>query len=157
VEETVEELTGTTAFVATAWEAQNQLITTRLTGDIHAVDVARWQETLAEAVAQVEENGSFILLVDLSGYELYDMAAHKAMRVVIPQLLAAYGLRPALLDLFPEAEITLTHTRGISCRAVANVHHDPDKMGEYERTLGRANQRFFTDAGEARVWLLSLP
>jgi hypothetical protein len=116
----------------------------------------RWEASLQQALAQIEENGSFTLLVDLTGYELQDMAAHKAMRVVIPQLLAAYGLRVALLDLFPEAEVTLTCTRGIVCRAVANVHHDLDKMAEYERTLGRAHERFLTNTEDARAWLFSL-
>jgi hypothetical protein len=144
------------ALASSVWEAQNQLLTTQLTGDLHVQDIARWEASLQETLAQVEENGGFKLLVDLAGYELQDMAAHKAMRVVIPQLLAAYGLRPALLDLFPEAELTLTRTRGIVCQAVANVHHDVDKMAEYERTLGRANQRFFTNVEEARAWLLAL-
>lgn len=142
--------------VWSVWEPQTQLVTTKLAGDVHVDDVARWKASLQAALAQVEENGSFKLLTDLSGYELQDMAAHKAMRVIVPQLLAAYGLRAAMLDLFPEAEVTLTVTRGIVCRAYANVHHDTDKMAEYERTLGRANQRFFTNAEEARLWLLSL-
>jgi hypothetical protein len=153
----VDATAGTEAYASTQWEAHHQLIATRLTGDIHTDDVASWQSTLDDALAQVEEDGSFKLLVDLSGYELHDMAAHKAMRVVIPQLVAVYGLRPALLDFFPEVEMTVTHTRGISCRAVANVHHDVDKMTEYERIVGRADQRFFTDTEAARAWLLSLP
>jgi hypothetical protein len=60
------------------------------------------------------------------------------------------------LDLFPEVEVTLLRTRGIVCRAVANIHHDHDKMGEYERTLARSYQRFFTNVDEARAWLVSL-
>jgi hypothetical protein len=141
---------------STTWEPQIQLISTRLTGNIHLEDVVRWEAGLQQALAQIEENGAFKLLVDLSGYELRDMAAHKAMRVVIPQLLAAHNLRAAVLDLFPEAEVKLQRTRGIICRAVANVHHDHDKMAEYERTLARSYQHFFTNADEARTWLLSL-
>jgi hypothetical protein len=144
------------AFTSSVWEVQHRLISTRLTGDIHLEDVARWEAGLQEVLAQVEDHGGFKLLVDLSGYELQDMAAHKAMRVVIPQLLASYGLSSAILELFPEAMVTLTRTRDIVCQAYANVHHDVDKMTEYERTLGRANQRFFTDGEAARAWLLSL-
>lgn len=143
------------AYVSTAWDPQTQLISTRLYGEIHVEDVERWEEGLQQALAQVEENGHFKLLVDLTGYELHDMAAHKAMRVVIPRLLAAYGVRPALMDLFPEAEVTMQRTRGIVCQAIANVHHDYDKMAEYERTLSRPNQRFFSDAKAAQTWLLS--
>ena len=138
------------------WEPDVQLLTTRLTGEIHVADVARWAADLHTTLAQVEPQGSFLLLGDLSGYELRDMAAHKAMRGVIPQLLATYGVRAAVFDLFPEADVTLTRTRGIVCRGYANVHHDVDKMVEYERTLGRARQRFFVNAADARVWLLSL-
>jgi hypothetical protein len=127
-----------------------------LAGDIRLEDAVRWEEGLQQALAQIGDNGSLKLLVDLAGYELHDMQAHKAMRVVVPQVLAAYGVRAAVLDLYPEAEITLTRTRGIVCRAVANVHHDADKMAEYERTVGRSHQRFFTNAADARAWLLSL-
>ena len=144
------------AFALSQWEAQHRLISTQLTGDIHVQDVADWEASLQQALTHVEAGSGFKLLVDLSGYELQDMAAHKAMRVVIPQLLAAYGMRAAVLDLFPEVEVTITRTRGIVCQAYANVHHDVDKMTEYERTLGRVNQRFFTDGAAARDWLLLL-
>ena len=138
------------------WEAPLHLISTRLSGDLHLDDVEQWQDGLQQAVSQVEDDKYFNLLADLSGYELHDMAAHRAMRGVIPQLLAAHGLRAAVFDLYPEVKVNLTRTRGIICRAYANVHHDVDKMTEYERALGRANQRFFTDAPVARNWLLSL-
>jgi hypothetical protein len=144
------------AEIRSEWEAQHRLLSTRLTGEIHVEDVAHWQIGLHELLAQLEEKSSFKVLVDLSGYELYDMAAHRAMRVVIPQLLAAYGMRPTVLDLFPEIDMAVTRTRGILCIAYANVHHDVDKIAEYERTLGRADQRFFTSAGEAKAWLYSL-
>jgi hypothetical protein len=138
------------------WDVQSRILSTRLTGSVRIEDIARWEEGLHAALAQVEEKGVFKLLTDLSGYELQEMAAHKAMRVVVPQLLATHGMRPAVLDLFPEVEMPLARTRGIVCIAYANVHHDVEKMAEYDRTLSRADQRFFTDVGAARMWLLSL-
>lgn len=137
------------------WDAQHRLLITRLTGDVSVEDVARWQAGLYQTLDQIEENSRFLLLSDLTDYAPHDMAAHKAMRTVVPLLLAAYGMRPALLDLFPEAEIAVTLTRGIRCCAHAHVHHNADKMAGYERTLARPNQRFFDDVASARRWLLS--
>jgi hypothetical protein len=137
------------------WDAQHRLLITRLTGDVSVEDVARWQAGLYQTLDQIEENSRFLLLSDLTDYAPHDMAAHKAMRTVVPLLLAAYGMRPALLDLFPEAEIAVTLTRSIRCCAHAHVHHDADKMAGYERALARPNQRFFDDVASARRWLLS--
>lgn len=76
------------------------------------------------------------------------------MRVVIPLFLADYtASAPALLDLFPEADLPLRNLRGVTCNAFANGHHDAAKMQDYEERIGRANQRFFTDPDEARAWL----
>jgi hypothetical protein len=129
------------------------ILTTRLTGVVTTEDVQRWKESLERDAAAIPDGGTFKLLLDLRGYEPADIEAHKAMRVVIPLFLADYGLRPALLDLFPGSELPLRNLRGITCTAFANVHHDAAKMQNYEERVGRANQRFFTDAGEARAWL----
>ena len=138
------------------WEPEAGLISARLAGHVHVEDIMRWEAALQESLAQVPASSGFKLLIDLSGYELHDMAAHKMMRGIVPQLLAAHGMRPAVLDLFPEVIMPVTQTTGKICLAYANVHHDVDKMTEYERTLGRANQRFFTDASVARQWILAL-
>ena len=142
--------------ISSDWDPETQILTTRLTGNVTVEDVARWEASLQEALAAIEDGGSFKLLHNLTGYELQDMAAHKAMRLIIPRLLADHGMRPAVAGLFPEIEVTVQKKRGITCRAYANVHHDVDKMGEYERTLSNAQQRFFTDPQLARTWLLSV-
>ena len=37
------------------------------------------------------------------------------------------------------------------------VHHDADKMAEYERRIAKPDQRFFTDRSAAERWLATLP
>lgn len=86
------------------------------------------------------------------------MEAHKAMRSVVPELLAAHGMRPAVLDLFdPPPEVPVTAANGVICVAFANVHHDPARMADYERRIGRPDQRFFADLAAAERWIAGLP
>jgi len=139
------------------WDPASRILVSRLGGTVTEADVRRWEGALAAALGEIEDGGVFRFVSDLRGYEAADMDAHKAMRTVVPLLLAAHGFRTALLDLFEGADLPLTTTRGIRCLAVACVHHDAGKMGEYERRLGRPTERFFTDRAEADAWLASLP
>ncbi len=138
------------------WNAATRILFSRLGGTVTVADVRRWEAALAAALGEIEDGGVFRLVSDLRGYEGADMDAHKAMRMVVPLLLAAHGFRTALLDLFEGADLPLTTTRGIRCLAVACVHHDAGKMGEYERRLGRPTERFFTDRAEAEAWLVTV-
>jgi hypothetical protein len=134
------------------------VLVTELRHTATVADVEAWRERLDAAVAGVPANGRFKLLLDLRGYEPADLAAHKAMRDVVPGVLLRHGMRPAFLDLFddpPHAETTTE--RGVVCTAFANVHHDAEKMAEYERRIGRPDQRFFTDRSAAEEWLGGLP
>ncbi len=99
---------------------------------------------------------AFTMIVDLRGYEVRDIAAHKEMRTVIPLTLADYGFRTALLDLFDPVDLPLRPARGSICIAVAHVHHDADKMTLYDDRLGRENERFFTDYATADAWLQAI-
>ena len=137
----------------TTWDAAQKLLITRLYGDITVETVRHWQASLQRALSQIEADSEFKMIVDLYGYELKDIAAHKEMRLVIPLTLANYGFRTALLDLFDPVELPLQKTRGITCRAVAHIHHDAYKMAEYERRLGRENERFFTEYDQALAWI----
>jgi hypothetical protein len=137
----------------TTWDAAQKLLVTRLQGDITVEVVRRWQASLQSVLNQIEANSQFKMIVDLYGYELKDIAAHKEMRTVIPLTLANYGFRTALLDLFEPLELPLQQTRGIICQAVAHIHHDAYKMAEYERRLGWENERFFTEYEQAAVWI----
>jgi hypothetical protein len=96
------------------------------------------------------------LIVDLYGYAPQEITAHKAMRAVVPRMLAQYGLRTALLDLFDPIDVPLRHTRGIAIVAVAHIHHDAHKMHTYDRTIGRPHERFFTCFDDAARWIDSI-
>jgi G3E family GTPase len=137
------------------WRAEDCLLVTRLQGIVTCVDVEHWQRSLELAIASFAENTAFRLVVDYTDYAFADIDAHKAMRVVIPQLLSQYGFRTGLFDLVEEPSLPLGNTRGISCVAVAFVHHDEHKMAMYEEQIGRAQERFFVDYEQALAWITS--
>lgn len=129
------------------------MLTSRLGGGVSIGDVRRWKASLERELARIPDGARFRLVDDLSGYEIADLEAHKERRVVMPLTLAAYGFRTALLDLFDPVELPITTTRGIACVAVAHVHHDAEKMRQYNERIARENERFFTDAASAEVWI----
>lgn len=139
------------------WDPSDRILRTRLTGTVTVYEVELWRRELSRAVAEIPAHSDFKLLFDLHGYEPADLAAHKAMRGVIPELLASHGLRPAVLDLFDDQpEVSVTTADGVRCIAFANVHHDPAKMADYERRIAKPNQRFFTERDAAEAWLAGL-
>ncbi len=138
---------------ASTWDARRKLLVTRLGGDVDLDDVRRWKDALARELDRIDDQTAFKMIVDLRGYEVRDLAAHKEMRTVIPLTLADYGFRTALLDVFDPVDLPLRQVRGITCIAVAHVHHDADKMTLYDDRLGRENERFFTDYARADAWI----
>lgn len=143
------------AAVQAHWEPGSRLVVARLSGLIEVVHAHAWSSALARAVAAVPDGGAFALLLDLHGYEPADLDAHRAMREVVPRLLARHGMRPAFVDLFDEREEPVIGLdRQVRCIAFANVHHDAQKMARYRERIERVDQRFFTDAASARAWLL---
>ncbi|HEX2052622.1 MAG TPA: hypothetical protein VHJ78_02705, partial [Actinomycetota bacterium] len=139
---------------ASDWDPQKRILRTALKGPVSTADVAAWKDGLARAVGGISAGSDFGLLLDLVGYEPADLGAHKAMRTVIPELLASHGMRPAFLDLFEDApEVPVSVENGIRCVAFANAHHDKDKMAGYTQRIGRNEQRFFTDVDEAYAWI----
>jgi hypothetical protein len=140
-----------------SWDETESILTSRLSGAVSVADVEQWKRSLAAAAAAIPPGRSFKRLFDLHGYEPLDLEAHKAMRTVIPMLLASHGMRPAVLDLFDEKpEVLVSVTDGKVCTGFANLHHDAAKMARYEEQLARPDQRFFSDPAAARAWLLSL-
>ena len=140
-----------------AWDAATGTLRTELRGAVTLADVAAWQEGLHREVGRIPANRGFKLLLDLRGFEPVDLDAHKAMRNVVPELLASHGMRPAFLDLFEgPPDVPITTTNGVTCLAFANVHHDETKMGDYERRIATASQRFFTDRDAAEAWLAGI-
>ena len=142
---------------SSTWDATTGILHTELSGNVTSADVIRWRDGLYRELARINEKSQFRLLSSLYGYEPVDIAAHKAMRTIVPEILASHGLRPAYLDLWEDQpEVAISTERGIRCVAFANVHHDPEKMGRYEEKIAKPNQRFFTDLQQARAWLLSV-
>jgi hypothetical protein len=141
----------------TTWNAGARLLETRLSGKVTVDDVGAWQSELAREALRVPSGARFKLLSDLRGFDPADIAAHRAMREVIPRLLAAHGLRPAVMDLFePVPELAIAPEPGARCVAHASVHHDADKMRDYEARIGGGTQRFFSVRTEAEAWLDSV-
>jgi hypothetical protein len=141
----------------TTWDPDSRMLRTHLTGAVGVDDVLQWRDGLHQQLRQVPGGGTFRLLLNLTGFEPLNLDAHKAMRTVVPELLASHGMRPAFIDLFEDGtEVPVTVQRQVRCTAFANVHHDPEKMGRYERLIGKPDQRFFTEWGTAEAWLLGV-
>lgn len=137
-----------------ATSLDGDLLTTRLSSPVTLDEIREWRTSLDREVARVPERGTFKLLADLRGYDFsLDKDAHQEMRVVLPLFLARHGLRTALLDLFPEASVTVTHERGVTCRAAAYVHHNVEKMTAFNDTLERPREEFATDRNAAEAWI----
>lgn len=144
--------------IDSTWDAAARIIRTNLTGTVTVAQVVAWREGLSDVVAQLADGSTFRLLVNLVHFDPVDIAAHKAMRSVVPLLLARHGMRPALLDLFDDEEqLAVTALRGVRCTACANVHHDAIKMHHYQQTVGTPEQAFLTDVTAAESWLESAP
>ena len=140
--------------VNSQWDPESGVLITELTGAVSTSDVMEWREGLHRELARLPAHSSFHLLMNLSGFEPVDIAAHKQMRTVIPEVLARHGLRPAFIDLFDERpEMHVTVSNGIRCVAFANVHHDETKMANYQQRIAKPNQQFFTDVNAALNWL----
>lgn len=143
--------------IQTVWNPSTRILETHYTGTLSAEDAALWEKDLWDTLKQIPRNTRFKLLLDLHGFEPKDIAAHKAMRNIIPEVLARHNMRPAFIDLFDEKpEMLLEECNGVQCIAFANVHHDQNKMDDYRRRIGRNDQQFFTDLMQAQDWLESL-
>jgi hypothetical protein len=136
------------------WDAEGKLLTTRVRRALSIDEVNEYTGTLAGAIAEVPRGTSFRWLSNSTGYEpLANRAAHAVYRSILPKVLAEHGLRTSLLDLY-EGEVTVTCARDVTCRAVAHVHHDAEKMAIFNERFGRENERYFSDEDLARGWLL---
>ena len=140
----------------TQWLANEQLVVTRLNGTISSSDVHSWKTSLHAVMNSIPENSRFKILVDLHGFEAENTEVHKEYRTVIPLLLAGYGYRIGYLDMFPEASIDLQYQRGIQCIAMANVHHNAEKMQDYETRFSKPHEHYFTDPDAALQWISTI-
>ncbi|MFO1183781.1 MAG: hypothetical protein U1E56_03205 [Bauldia sp.] len=140
------------------WDPGSRTLRSALKGAVSVEDVEAWKRSLRAALALVPAGTTFKLMYDLHGYEPASIEAHKAMREVVPLLLAETGMRPAVVDLFDEKpHVEVAAAPRVRCVAFANLHHDPEKMGRYQAKIAKANQRFFSDPAAAAVWLNDQP
>jgi len=138
----------------TTWEPENQLISTHISGQVDMEDVERWEQTLFNALDQVAENGTFKIFVNLHGFKANNFEVHKRFRNIVPLTLSKYGWRVGYLDLFEEAaNLPISVTRGIRCRAAVHVHQDETKINLYESSYSRDNEHYFTDPRTAEQWI----
>lgn len=138
----------------THFDPSERILTTGLIGTVHEGDVEEWIGDLTRALLALQNDSTFAMLFDLHTYEPGSIPAHKAMRAVIPNALARHGMRPAYLDLFePGTEMAVEPRPASRCIAFANVHHNADRMADYEERAGTADQRFFSDLPTARGWI----
>ena len=138
----------------TTFDPDRRVLTTGLAGVVESDDVASWTDDLAQALDALPPGSTFAMLFDLHTYEPGSIAAHKVMRTVIPDALARHGMRPAYIDLFdPPPEMVVASRPSARCVAFANVHHNADRMADYEERAGKPDQRFFSDITAARRWI----
>ncbi len=141
----------------THFDPTGRLLTTGLVGTVQSEDVEAWIDDVTHILHGLPNGSTFALLFDLSTYEPGSIAAHRGMRTVMPDALARHGMRPAYLDLFePGVEMPVEPDPDVRCVAFANVHHNADRMADYEDRAGKADQRFFSDLPTARRWILGL-
>lgn len=142
----------------TVWDSKLCVLTSSLKGAVSVDDVDEWKASLRAVLSEVPAGTTFKLMFDLHGYEPATIDAHKAMRAVIPLLLAETGMRPAVIDLFDDKpQVDVAIAPNVRCVAFANLHHDPDKMSRYEEKIAKPDQRFFSDPDAAKAWLDEQP
>jgi hypothetical protein len=142
----------------TTWIPEKQLVVTHLSGEAEQTGIETWEASLQEALAQIPDDSTFRILVNIHGFQAADLEAHKTFRTIVPLTLAAYGWKVGYVNLFEEEakNLVYTSTRGIKCVAAAHCHQDATKIERYQTRFGRPNEQFFTDPEQARRWLESL-
>jgi hypothetical protein len=136
------------------WEGQGEFLSTRVRRALSVDEANEYSRVLDMAIARLLPGTGFVWLSNSSGYEpLANRGGHAVYRSILPKVLAEHGLRTSLLDMY-EGEVLIEHSFEVTCRAVAHVHHDADKMAIFDGRFGRANERYFSDEDLARDWLL---
>ena len=132
------------------------IVVSRLSGTTDLAAARAWQRALHLSVRLVPAEAEIRLLVDQSGYRPSSLDVHRVVRTVVPDLLALYGVRPALADLVG-ATYSINQQPDRRLVACALVHDNPFKMATLDRAVGRADQRFFSDLDVALQWLEQAP
>jgi hypothetical protein len=138
--------------IESIWYPDEKIFLTQLGGTIDLETLRRWKALIRSTFQKIGPNERFKFISDLCGYKPVDAEVHKEMREVVPVVLASYGFRTVLLDIYEGIDVRLGNIRGINCYAAAHVHHDRAKMDEFDAQMGRPFERFFSDLDTAREW-----
>jgi len=141
----------------THWYPDKHLVVTELHGIVTSDDVKRWSNSLENTLAVLADGQDFKLVVNMIGYQYENLTAHKDMRVVIPRLLSQHGFRSCLFDIAQASYQEIISIRGVTCIAIAHVHHDKQKMNLYEGRFRLQSERFFSDFDKAIEWIMTVP
>lgn len=141
------------------WDPQQQLVVTRIGGNVGMAEIEYWERTLHDALRKIKDGGVFKILVNLHGFKATNFEAHKRFRTIIPVTLALYGWKTGYTGLFEEEakQLKIILTRNIQCAGAAHCHHDETKISLYEERFSKRNERYFTDPEAARLWITELP
>jgi hypothetical protein len=63
----------TTVQNGTNWYPKEKTIITRISGEVDIEEIERWEQSLYAALAQVEDAEEFKILVDLYGFQGYQL------------------------------------------------------------------------------------
>lgn len=142
----------------TNWYPEKRLIVTHISGDIEKSDIDQWEECFKSTLAQIEDNTTFKIFVNMYGFKAVNIDAHKRFRDIVPLTLADYGWKVGYVDLFEEEAKTMVYknTRGIKCVGAAHSHQDETKMNLYETRFSSNREHFFFDPVQARQWIENL-
>jgi hypothetical protein len=138
--------------IESVWRPDEKIFLTQLGGLIDVETLRRWKALLRQTFQKIGPNERFKFISDLCGYQPASQEVHREMREVVPVVLASYGFRSVLLDIYEGIEVKLGNIRGINCYAAAHVHHDREKMDEFDERFGLPAERFFSDLDTAREW-----
>ncbi|MBP0905050.1 hypothetical protein ACFSKN_09740 [Mariniflexile gromovii] len=139
------------------WDNKNNLLFTRLNGEVDITDVLNWEKSLLNTLETLLDNSIFKIYIDLLGFKAIDVDTHKRFREIIPLTLSRYGWRVGYLDLFDESKnLELSNNRGIRCVAAAHIHHDVSKINKYQFMFSTNSEGYFNGASEAFKWIFDL-
>ena len=143
--------------LSSKWFDSKKLLVTRISGRVNFSDVLKWENSLNQALLEIQDNDIFKIYVNLFGLKAKDVETHKKFRNIIPVTLSKYGWRVGYLDLFEEAnDLKLSYTRGIRCLGAAHVHQDKSKINKYQFFFEKDNEAYFHNPILASKWINEL-
>ena len=79
--------------IQTEWRPVEQILLTRVAGILRQEQVEEWERDLERTSRQIPKNLTFVMLVDIRGYEVSEQErdVHQLQRIIIPRFLARHG------------------------------------------------------------------